>query len=168
MGHVVVKDVPDDLKRDFKAACREQGITMTDALTRAMQQIMGHPPTAAPAEKREQKVTLRLSVDELEGLLERQRQEGDAFRTTTAINALRRGLSFEPVQNRELITALRESNRELSAIGRNLNQVSRALNADPRQGESLRYEAIQELVGVIDGHRKEVSRVVQQSLDRSL
>lgn len=166
MGHVVVKDVPEDVKRDFKALCREQGTTMTEALTQVMQKLTGHQE-ASPSVNREQKLTLRLSADELDALLERQRQECDTFRTTTAINALRRGLDGEPILNQELTHAVRESNRELASIGRNLNQVARALNADPGEAEHLRYEAIQELVGVIDGHRQKVAKTVQQSLNRS-
>lgn len=168
MGNVVVKDVPADLKSDFKAACRENNTTMTDVLTQVMRQVTGRQEEVSPAVNRERKLTLRLSADELEALLERQAMEGDDFRTITAINALRRGLGFDPILNRELTTALRDSNRELTAIGRNLNQVARALNIDPREGDSIRYDAIQELVAVIDGHRKDVAETVRRSLGRSL
>lgn len=169
MSELVVKGIPEALKARFKVACKENNTRMSDVVISLLRKVVGDDSVSDErVANRERKLTLRLTQGEVEMLLDRQIQENDSVRTITAVNALRRGLDARPVLNGELVKALRESNRELAAIGRNLNQVARAINTDPRLGESVRYEAIQELVGKIDEHRTLVARTIQNAMDKNL
>uniref|UniRef100_UPI00388EE249 plasmid mobilization relaxosome protein MobC n=1 Tax=Enterobacter cloacae TaxID=550 RepID=UPI00388EE249 len=48
-----------------------------------------------------------------------------------------------PVLTDEEVNTVRESCRQLGAIGRNLNQVARALNIEFRESDKLKQEAIE-------------------------
>ncbi|HIG1422041.1 MobC family plasmid mobilization relaxosome protein [Klebsiella pneumoniae] len=50
-----------------------------------------------------------------------------------------------PVLTDEEVNTVRESCRQLGAIGRNLNQVARALNIEFRESDKLKQEAIEKL-----------------------
>ncbi|HHG9163891.1 MobC family plasmid mobilization relaxosome protein [Enterobacter hormaechei subsp. xiangfangensis] len=62
-----------------------------------------------------------------------------------------------PVLTDEEVNTVRESCRQLGAIGRNLNQVARALNIEFRESDKLKQEAIEKLAERIDQHLDHVS-----------
>ena len=75
-------------------------------------------------------------------------------------------LSKEPVLTDAEVNALRGSNRELAAIGRNLNQIARALNVEFRDSDKLNKELIDRLLEQIDGHRDKVSNLIDRNMNR--
>ena len=62
------------------------------------------------------------------------------------------------------IDALGESNYQLLAIGRNLNQVAKAMNEGRR--DSVTIESIERLRGIIDTHTEKVSTAIRASVER--
>lgn len=62
------------------------------------------------------------------------------------------------------IEALGESNYQLLSIGRNLNQVARAMNEGRR--DSVTIESIERLRQIIDAHTDKVSGAIRASLER--
>ncbi|MET7091327.1 plasmid mobilization relaxosome protein MobC [Klebsiella pneumoniae] len=64
-----------------------------------------------------------------------------------------------PVLTDEEVNTVRESCRQLGAIGRNLNQVARALNIEFRESDKLKQEAIEKLAERIDQHLDHVSEL---------
>jgi hypothetical protein len=62
------------------------------------------------------------------------------------------------------IEALGESNYQLLAIGRNLNQVAKAMNEGRRDSAIL--ESIQSLRQLIDAHTEKVSNAIRASVER--
>lgn len=72
-------------------------------------------------------------------------------------------LMREPVLDDGEIEVLRESNNELRMIGRNLNQIARALNARPEETERIKLEVIKALVQLIDIHQSKVRSLIQHS-----
>lgn len=73
-------------------------------------------------------------------------------------------LSLLPVLGDDEIGALREANRELAAIGRNLNQIAKAINGAHHETERLQYEFMTELVETIDAERAAIRQVIRASL----
>jgi len=89
------------------------------------------------------------------------------------IDAIRAGLTGEPQFNMEEIEALGESNYQLLAIGRNLNQIARHLNAEQKESdpgkppeEPITLLEIKRLKDKIDTHVNKVSNAIRASLER--
>ena len=80
------------------------------------------------------------------------------------IDAIRAGLTREPQFGMKEIDALGESNYQLLAIGRNLNQVAKAMNEGRR--DSVTIESIERLRQIIDAHTDKVSGAIRASLER--
>lgn len=62
------------------------------------------------------------------------------------------------------IDALGESNYQLLAIGRNLNQVAKAMNEGKR--DSVTIKSIERLRQIIDTHTDKVSGAIRASIER--
>ncbi len=75
-------------------------------------------------------------------------------------------ITKSPILTEDEINTLRESNRELAAIGRNLNQVAKKLNIEFRDRESLTKQMIEELIETVDEHRDRVSELIEKNLTR--
>lgn len=80
------------------------------------------------------------------------------------IDAIRAGLTKEPQFGIGEIEALGESNYQLLAIGRNLNQVAKAMHEGRR--DSVTVESIQRLTAIIDKHTETVADAIRASLER--
>ncbi|WP_041373121.1 plasmid mobilization relaxosome protein MobC [Xanthomonas citri] len=80
------------------------------------------------------------------------------------VDAIRAGLTGEPQFGTKEVDALGESNYQLLAIGRNLNQIARRLN----EGKSARVtvEQIKMLADRIDQHTKKVADAIRASQER--
>lgn len=76
--------------------------------------------------------------------------------------ALTRGLTVGGAE----LKALSESNYQLMAIGRNLNQIAHHINADPSKHDMLRAAQIADLTARIDEHRKQVAALIYASSQR--
>ena len=80
------------------------------------------------------------------------------------IDMIRAGLTQEPQFGMKEIDALGESNYQLLAIGRNLNQVAKSMNEGRR--DSVTIESIRRLTAIIDAHTDKVSDAMRASLER--
>ncbi|MDB5728373.1 MAG: hypothetical protein JWQ00_1578 [Noviherbaspirillum sp.] len=72
-------------------------------------------------------------------------------------------LTREPVMSEAELVALEESNRELAAIGRNINQIARALNEAFHQTERVRLDKLAELDKAIKENRSMIRMLVRAS-----
>ena len=61
------------------------------------------------------------------------------------------------------LQGLRTSNRELAAIGRNLNQIAKALNEAFHETERVRLDRLAELSRAIEGNRMAIQSLVRAS-----
>ena len=77
--------------------------------------------------------------------------------TRVAIEALERG----PATTQTELTELRRSRSELAAIGRNLNQIARALNIDALS-TGPDTDALQAAIAAIQEHKSSVVALVQK------
>lgn len=76
--------------------------------------------------------------------------------------ALTRGVTVGGAE----LKALADSNYQLMAIGRNLNQIAHHINADPSKHDMLRLAHIEELTKQIDKHRKYVRDLIYACSER--
>lgn len=117
---------------------------------------------AAPIEPKE-RFEILLTKSEKQAVRERANTERCSMRRWI-IDAIRAGLTKEPQFGMREIDALGESNYQLLAIGRNLNQIAKRMN-EGRQ-EDISLKSIERLRELIDRHTDVVSKAIRASLER--
>lgn len=163
----------DAEKTALRQFCREKGVTEADLLRRMIRRILGDSidtgegkRPASAVKEGSNNLTLRLNGSEIRKIERRAEEEGFSFRTSWAVAVLRQALSSAPVLTGDEVKAIRESNRELAAIGRNLNQVAHAINIDPRNEDQITPELFEELRDHLAKHREKVSNLLDLALNR--
>lgn len=163
-----------DLKARWVDYCAGLGKTPGAALKEAIEQQLAKvekslPPKtyqqthAAPDGEPKVRFEILMTQSEKAAVLERSNLERCSQRRWI-IDAIRTGLTHEPQFGMKEIEALGESNYQLLAIGRNLNQVAKAMNDGPR--DSVTTESIEQLRKIIDMHTEKVSNAIRASLER--
>lgn len=157
-------------KRAWVAFCKQAGIKESQMLRQMILKVSrgtdSPPPEADKDEPKTSKVTVRLSKRERQQILDRVAQEGFSNPTQWATALVRSALHREPVLTASEISALRASNRELAAIGRNLNQVARALNIEFRDSDKLKQDDIEKLADRIEQHKDLVAGLLSRNMNR--
>jgi predicted DNA-binding protein len=164
-----------DLKTRWRAYCqsinKEPSTAIKEAIERQLAKVAGtrqpskvyrqtHEAQSAEKKKR---FEILLTPSEKAALLERAAQDGSAPRRWV-VAALRAGLTKEPQFGMRELDALGESNYQLLAIGRNLNQIAKRLNEGGKHGPTI--EAIEQLRTTIRAHTDQVSQAMRASLER--
>ncbi|MDT8880300.1 plasmid mobilization relaxosome protein MobC [Halomonas saccharevitans] len=158
----------DSDKKAWTLFCKANGLRESDMLRRMIQRVAGGTVTldGCKGETRSCKLTIRLSPTQDRWLAERAQKEGYSSRTSWVMAMVLAELHREPVLTDAEVSALRESNRELTAIGRNLNQVARALNIEFRESDNLKRDAIEKLVERIELHKEQVASLLSRNMNR--
>ena len=112
------------------------------------------------------RVTVRLTDQDFLTLTERARLEGFPSRPSWVKALIYATLDQEAIVSDKEIMALDRSIRELMAIGRNLNQITRMLNIDFRDSNKVTKELIEGLIEQIDLHTDKVAELIQRSVSR--
>lgn len=164
-----------DLKARWRAYCktinREPSTAIKEAIELQLAKVDGtqspgkvyRQVTEAPSTEKKKRFEVLLTPSEKAALLERAAQDGSSPRRWV-VAALRAGLTKEPQFAMREIDALGESNYQLLAIGRNLNQIAKRLNEGGKSGPAV--EAIEQLRATIKAHTDQVSRAMRASLER--
>lgn len=174
-SHVYTMRLPADLREQWMSYC-ERNDKKAAATLRALmryliqddmppevqkwvaKQIKGKPDTG-PKERLE----VRFTPTEYQGITTRAEAEGCSPQRWV-INCVRASLTHEPQFTMETTKALWDSNYQLRAIGRNLNQITKRLNAG--EPGSIKAEQLEELARFIYQHTDKVSAVQDASLSR--
>ena len=163
-----------DLKRQWVDYCMSLGKTPGAAIKEAIEhqlkaaaKLPKPPPLKQTSELPDGEPKARfevlLTLSEKAALAERANLERCSQRRWV-IDAIRAGLTQEPQFGMKEIDALGESNYQLLAIGRNLNQIAKVMNEGRR--DSVSIEAIERLREIIDTHTDVVSSAIRASLER--
>ncbi|HCI4281960.1 TPA: plasmid mobilization relaxosome protein MobC [Klebsiella variicola subsp. variicola] len=118
------------------------------------------------AEVKTNQINIKLPASKIDEITQRAKQEGFPSRTTWVVSVISQALDNKPVLNDEEANTIRASNRELSAIGRNLNQIARKLNIEFRDSDRLSAEAIERLSDAIEQHKTAVAIFLDKSQKR--
>lgn len=165
----IVKRITPEQKEVWQTFCKDRGISESDMLGLLIERVTAGQvinDSKGLEEPRTGKVTIRLSPDDVQRMTARAKAEGFPSRTTWLTNLAMATLSKEPVLTDAEINSLRESNRELAAIGRNLNQIARVLNVEFRESDRLNREAIEALSSRIEEHKDMVAQLLDRNLNR--
>lgn len=91
----------------------------------------------------------------------------EGFSVSKWLSALVRArLTGSPQFGQQEFEQLDRSNMLLLRIGRNLNQVAKALNTSPHERRVYRVELIEELEAVIEKHTTLVSEAIASNIER--
>lgn len=160
--------VPRETKERFTALARQQGTTESALLKRMVETSLGTVnvemiPTPIEPIGTSGRVSVRLRSDDL--LLLRERARARGLPTGTYVSYLIRShlRRLAPLPDAEL-AALKRAVAEISAIGRNLNQMARATNLGERPGGPSRGD-LQALLRACTGLRDAMKGVINTNLD---
>lgn len=163
--------VDDDTKARFLATARRLYLSESELLRAVVMVAIDQHQTGAPAidadagKAKTDRVRLSLPHFLMEDLRQRAKSVGMSPRRW--ISALiQSNLLRKPVVNDVELAALLGSNRELAAIGRNINQIARSLNQAPTERDRLTMDRLVQLRNAIIKQRaavRELTRVSQEN-----
>ena len=152
----------------FRSMAKARGLSESELLRAVILAVTGEDdgpdqPIEPDAEKADtSRMTVRMPRFLMEGTKARAKSKGMApSRWVTAL--VQSHLTRQPVMCDDELAGLLASNRELAAIGRNLNQIARALNEAFHETERMKLEKLAELRHVITENRLAVRELVRAS-----
>ena len=161
--------VTRDTKTRFATLARDQGST-TSALLKRLVDAALVPTTASKSPLQENvgplvatgRVSIRLLSDDL--LMLRERAKVRAMPTSTYVSLLVRShlRALTPLPTAELVV-LKRSIAEISAIGRNLNQIARGVNQGERSTGPSTAD-LHALLRALDGLRVHIKALINANL----
>jgi hypothetical protein len=166
------------LKAPWLAYCAANLVTPSQALRQIVRKLSGQnppQPTRPPStidpqnqpKDREPRKRLTLRLTESEYTRVDDHAKTDGFSIPLWIVALIRSrlTGVQPLGQKEQ-ELLGESNYQLLAIGRNLNQIAKALNTDARDLRPYRVDLIEQLEPQIKAHIGRVSALLAANAER--
>lgn len=167
----IERRVTPEVKAKWQVFCKSRGVSESDMLAMMIEKVTGETILetrfeSAEAEAREKKITIRMNADDFARVQERSLAEGFPNKTNWVTQLVLSTVDNAPVFTTEEVNAVRASNRELSAIGRNLNQIARQLNIEFRDSDRLTKDSIEQLASKIDEHKTLVSTLLDKSQKR--
>lgn len=163
-----------DLKESWLEWCAAQGVTPSQAMREIVMKVTVSAAPKAPLRatelrgKRDKtRVRREIRLSGSEDDLARKHAKTAGFSVSRWLLALVRAqLTGNPQLGQEEQEALAQSNYQLLMIGRNLNQIARALNTTPEDRRVYNVEAIEQLREYIQHHVVRASAVIEANLER--
>jgi hypothetical protein len=160
-----------EMKGDFATWCQRQDVTINDAVRQMVGRILDGDIRQLPQvdlrdEDGRVSVKIQFSTAEYEAVSQAARRMG--FPVSRFLVAMVRALiTYSPQLGDREVAALETSNYQLAAIGRNLNQLARTLNANPdlavQRGRLIVIDALRR---EIEAHLKSVHEMQMANLKR--
>lgn len=169
-----------DLKQPWLAWCQTRGLTSSEALRQLLTTVTRSgaapsSPSASPRsplrphpprrERPTRPLKVRLTASEHLALSARARRDG-LLPGRWLIALLRTYLTEQPSLSQAERETLARSNQQLLALGRNLNQIAKALHTSPAAHAAFRVEVIDALSQTIRAHVAHVTALTRANLDR--
>ena len=164
-----------DLKDPWLAYCTANGVTPSEATRDVVRKLIQRSP-AKPAPATEvqgtrdeggRKIRKEVRLTESEALHAERMAAASGFSVQMWIAALVRAqLTQNPQFGQREQELLGESNYQLLALGRNLNQIAKSLNTAPEDRSVYRIDQIDDLRASIKAHVKRVAAAMQSITER--
>ena len=160
-------------KDQWKALCKAQNTRPGTAIRQMVTVLLSKKSSndlnttelhEQPDETKE-RIEIRLTKTEMAKTREHAENEG-CSPNRWIINLVRANLTKRPQFGMKELDALGESNKQLLAIGRNLNQLIRAINRG--EGRGVPPGQIQEISDFVKKHAEIVSTAMKANIDRWL
>lgn len=173
MPHIITR-TDEETKKAFRAVAKKRGITESKLLDELIASAIRAKPGAQIADDPEPvkptaesiepaRINIRLPAFLLDGA--KQRAESKAMSTNRWVVALlQTHLTQKPVMTDYQVAMLKGSGRELAAIGRNMNQIARALHESSHETDRMKLKLLEDLAAEIKVNRQMISDLVRASL----
>lgn len=175
-----------NLKEPWEQYCIAHGVSSGDALCQIIQKITAdtskisqhvtkHAKVKQPqrlfkthesTEKKQHRLYLTLTESEFMAIQECAQADGFQKGTTWATALIRAHLTDQAQFGMQEIKILGESNHQLLAIGRNLNQIAKAMNSVKGDRDEYEKEVVEELAKAVRLHVKKVGDALRASIFR--
>lgn len=160
--------VEPEIKKRFQSIAKAQGMSESELLRAVALVVTGQnnsdeqlvEPSAEKADIN--RMTVRLARFLMEGVNARAKIKGMAPSRWVAV-LVQSHLIGQPVMTDDELAALKASNRELAAIGRNINQIAKVLNETFHETERVKLEKLAELSQTIEKNREAIRALVRAS-----
>lgn len=176
--------VSEDEKQEWQDYCRSSGLSESDALRRTIRREAGKKNAGISSVEgvsditdtsggalpesalRSRKITLALSPGAFKKLKDAAAQEGYGSPTARATACLMSVLEKKPVLTKDEISALRDSCRQLAAVGRNLNQLVRVLQRYPDEARKVTPQAVAKIAAETEAHIAKAGALIAKGKGR--
>jgi hypothetical protein len=156
-------------KACFRSMAKARGLSESELLRAVILTVTGEDgdntdkPIEPDAEKADTtRMTVRMPRFLMEAATARSRVKGMApSRWVAAL--VQSNLTCQPVMTDDELMGLLAANRQLAAIGRNINQIARALHDAPHETERVKIEQLAQLRDAILKQRAAVRALVRAS-----
>jgi hypothetical protein len=109
------------------------------------------------------RMTIRIPKFLKDGMEKRAKAKGMMLLSRWVTALVQSNLTGDPVMTDAEIIALLASNRELAALGRNINQITKILNGNPYETEQVRLDKLADLSRAIANNRDAIFALVRAS-----
>ena len=152
----------DKFKAIADASKVSESILLRRVILKEVEQVDIEPDTVIPDPNNAEltQMTIRLPCFLSDAIKARSTASGmSASRWVAAL--VQSNLTRVPVVNEDAVNQLRTSNRELAAIGRNINQIARSLNDRLQNVEPFPIQRLNQLTKVIISNRDSVDVLIR-------
>jgi len=165
---IVKTRLKEPLYERFRAEAETRGLTDSELLRLAVIRLLdGKPVEAAEVHVEPDQLELQRKTVWMPGFLmkaaeERASKKGMSFSRWMAA-LIQSNLMRQPVLSESEVSVVEASNRELAAVGRNINQIARVLNEAYFETERVRLDRLEELSLQIKKTREFIGALVRGS-----
>lgn len=166
---IVVRET-ETVKNSFMETCKARGDIPSELLRGFIREYLSDvkaPAVFSSDESRSEIMTTRVKPQELDKIKEILNAENKT-RSSFLLGLIRARLNKFPHFNTDEINQLRDSNRQLLAIGRNLNQIVAAINAGRVKDAKLTERYCNDIIARIDSQRKAIDKLIKFNLERDV
>ncbi|MDD4907127.1 MAG: plasmid mobilization relaxosome protein MobC, partial [Methylobacter tundripaludum] len=159
--------VETETKRRFRNLAKTRGLSESELLRSVVLVVTGQDAADLPIEPEAENSELERMTVRLPGFLmdaAKQRGKSKGMAASRWVAALvQANLTGKPVMTDKELAVLQASNRELAAIGRNINQIAKALNEAFHETERVRLDTLAALNQSITENRAAIHSLVRAS-----
>jgi len=160
------------MREPFARVCDARGVSVSNCIRQLVAETLEEKKTSAGLstfdDDESQRVRLNLRLTSQEYLAIQQRVEADGFSSANRwiIALIRANLQREPEFGETGLDALYESNRILSPLARNLNQLARDIHQNGSRIPAYRFQILENLQKIIPAHINVIARVISRNVGR--
>jgi len=160
--------IDPETRQRFMQSAQAQGISESELLRRLIHREIDSVQNVAASVEPDKgradltRTTVRLPAFILSAAEERAKIKGMVPSRWIA-SLVQSNVMRQPVLTDVEVSAVEASTRELSALGRNINQIARALNESPLKVERVRLDYLAELAELIKKNREAIRALVHAS-----
>ena len=163
-----------NLEQEFDARCQSEGLSASQLLRRALIDYLRKPnsiPSFTVENKHDfvekKKVVVSFTESEYAALGEVVKTSYNVTYQAVIVGMVRAYLTAEPFLNEQEIMVMRDANKQLLAIGRNLNQIVRAMNSGTyNEKYGINDDYLMRLLGACDKHAAYFQGIVTRATQR--